>query len=158
MKDKPIVLSTAAVLLISVPVWAAIPGDFEPDGDVDFNDFAVLAGAWLTAPDDSGWNPACEMAFPPDQLIDTLDLAAFSKYWLACEPPVLRPDMVPIPGGTFQMGDTFNEGLSDELPVHTVTVDSFYMDKYEITNRQYCAFLNSSLAQGLITVIDGVVY
>ncbi|UCG46929.1 MAG: hypothetical protein JSU94_15695 [Phycisphaerales bacterium] len=58
MKDKAIVLSTAAFLLISVPAWAAIPGDFEPDGNVDFNDFAVFAGAWLTAPDDPGWNSA----------------------------------------------------------------------------------------------------
>ncbi len=156
MRDKPIVLSTAAVLLASIPVWAAIPGDFEPDGDVDFNDFAVFVGAWLTGPDDSAWNPACDVPFPPDQLIDSLDLTAFSNYLLACEPPDLAPNMVLVPGGTFQMGDTFN--YSDRLRVHTVTVDSFYMDKYEITNRQYCAFLNSSLDQGLITVIDGVVY
>jgi hypothetical protein len=42
LKGKSIVVSTTALLLISVPVWVAIPGDFEPDGDVDFNDFAVL--------------------------------------------------------------------------------------------------------------------
>ena len=34
-----------------------------------------------------------------------------------------------IPAGTFQMGDTFNEGEPDELPVHS----AFYMDKYEVT-------------------------
>ncbi len=158
MKHESIVLSTAAFLLISPPVWAAIPGDFEPDGDVDFNDFAVLAGAWLTAPDDPGWNPACEMAFPPDQLIDALDLAAFSEYWLVCEPSVLPPDMVLIPGGTFQMGDTFGEGYSWEWPVHTVTVGSFYIGKYEVTNRRYCDYLNSALGRGLITVTGGVVH
>jgi sulfatase modifying factor 1 len=67
-------------------------------------------------------------------------------------------EMVFIPGGTFQMGDSFSEGFSDERPVHTVTVDSFYMGKYEITNRQYCDYLNSALGQGLITVTSGVVY
>ncbi len=38
-----------------------------------------------------------------------------------------------IPAGTFQMGDTFNEGQYYELPVHSVYVSAFYMDKYEVT-------------------------
>ena len=45
--------------------------------------------------------------------------------------------MVWIPGGTFQMGDAFKEGSSDERPVHTVTVDGFWMDEHEVTNAQY---------------------
>lgn len=38
-----------------------------------------------------------------------------------------------IPAGTFQMGDTFGEGDSDEFPVHSVYVSGFYMDKHEVT-------------------------
>ena len=57
------------------------------------------------------------------------------------------------------MGDSFGEGRPDgvpyELPVHTVTVDSFYMGRCEVTNRQYCDYLNSALSQKLITVISG---
>jgi formylglycine-generating enzyme required for sulfatase activity len=45
--------------------------------------------------------------------------------------------MAYIEGGTFQMGDTRNEGETDEKPVHKVTVSSFYMSKYEITQRQW---------------------
>jgi len=41
--------------------------------------------------------------------------------------------MVEVPGGSFQMGDSFNEGQSNELPVHTVEVSGFYMDKFEVT-------------------------
>jgi formylglycine-generating enzyme required for sulfatase activity len=41
--------------------------------------------------------------------------------------------MVLIPAGSFQMGDAFNEGASDERPLHTVTVSAFFMDKYEVT-------------------------
>jgi formylglycine-generating enzyme required for sulfatase activity len=67
-------------------------------------------------------------------------------------------EMAFIPGGTFEMGDNFNEGYPDEGPVHTVTVDSFYMGKYEITNGQYCDYLNSAKSHGLITVWSGVVY
>jgi formylglycine-generating enzyme required for sulfatase activity len=50
--------------------------------------------------------------------------------------------MVLIPAGEFQMGDHFNEGSSDELPVHTVYLDAFYIDKYEVTNELYAKFLN----------------
>jgi len=41
--------------------------------------------------------------------------------------------MVEVPGGSFKMGDSFGEGDSDELPVHTVNVSGFYMDKFEVT-------------------------
>ena len=75
--------------------------------------------------------------------------------WHLITPP---EDMVFIPGGTFAMGDNFDEGSSEELPVHTVTVDSFFMAKYEITNGQYCDYLNSALSEGLATVANGVVY
>jgi len=64
--------------------------------------------------------------------------------------------MVLIPGGTFQMGDSFAEGESGERPIHTVTLDSFYMGKYEITNHQYCDFLNWADDNGWITVPGGV--
>ena len=42
---------------------------------------------------------------------------------------------VTIPAGKFQMGS--ENGSDDEKPVHTVTVDTFEIGRYEITNRQY---------------------
>ncbi len=41
--------------------------------------------------------------------------------------------MALIPAGSFTMGDTFSEGSSGELPLHTVQVSAFYMDRYEVT-------------------------
>ncbi|MCG3773469.1 MAG: Serine/threonine-protein kinase pkn1 [Nitrospira sp.] len=43
--------------------------------------------------------------------------------------------MALIPAGSFEMGDTFSESESNELPVHTVFVSTFYMDKTEVTKR-----------------------
>ncbi len=43
--------------------------------------------------------------------------------------------MVLIKGGTFDMGDVWGDGYSDERPVHTVTVSDFYMSKYEVTQK-----------------------
>ena len=53
---------------------------------------------------------------------------------------LLEPEMVVIPAGSFQMGNLGEGGTVFELPVHTVTVKSFAMSKYEITFVQYDAF------------------
>lgn len=50
--------------------------------------------------------------------------------------------LVKIPGGTFSMGS--NEEGSKEKPVHTVSVDSFWMMETEVTIVQYVQFLNES--------------
>ena len=44
-------------------------------------------------------------------------------------------EFVPLKGGYFQMGS--NSGDSNERPVHTVCVGSFFMGKYEVTQRQW---------------------
>ncbi len=46
--------------------------------------------------------------------------------------------MVLIPAGEFRMGS--DEGEDNEKPVHTVYVDAFYMDIYEVTNAQFQQF------------------
>jgi formylglycine-generating enzyme required for sulfatase activity len=67
--------------------------------------------------------------------------------------------MVLIPAGTFQMGDSFSEGSSNELPVHGVDLAPYFIDKFEVTNAEYAAALNWAYAQGgLIEVSGGVVY
>ena len=43
------------------------------------------------------------------------------------------PGMALIPAGPFVMGDTFGEGSSAELPLHTNQISAFYMDKFEVT-------------------------
>ena len=52
--------------------------------------------------------------------------------------------MVLIPAGTFQMGSEDYEADKDEQPVHTVHLDAFYMDKYEVTNAQFKAFVDAN--------------
>ncbi len=41
------------------------------------------------------------------------------------------------------MGDVLQDDMSnDEKPAHSVTVSSFWMSQYEVTNAQFCMFLN----------------
>jgi len=50
--------------------------------------------------------------------------------------------MVFVKGGTFQMGS--NTGHANEAPAHSVTVSDFYIDKYEVTVKQYREFCNAT--------------
>jgi formylglycine-generating enzyme required for sulfatase activity len=52
--------------------------------------------------------------------------------------------MVLIPDGTFQMGSPGGEGDSDEHPQHAVTLDAFYLDTHEVTNRQFQQFVQAN--------------
>ena len=56
--------------------------------------------------------------------------------------PAQTQDMVFIPAGEFSMGDHHGSLPSRCRPVHTVYLDAFYIDQYEVTNAQYATFLN----------------
>ncbi|MCP4696259.1 MAG: formylglycine-generating enzyme family protein [Gammaproteobacteria bacterium] len=58
------------------------------------------------------------------------------------------PLMMPLPGGTFRMGDIQGGGENDEQPVHNVTIAGFAMGVYEVTNAEYVTFLNSVKRRG----------
>ena len=51
-------------------------------------------------------------------------------------------EMVLVPAGEFTMGS--NSGQDDEQPAHRVYLDTFFIDKYEVTNAQYAEFMRST--------------
>jgi formylglycine-generating enzyme len=67
--------------------------------------------------------------------------------------------MVWIPGGEFSMGaqdppDGDPAGIdaaADARPIHRVYVDGFFMDQWDVTNRQFAAFVR---ATGYVTVAE----
>ena len=50
--------------------------------------------------------------------------------------------MALIPAGAFTMGS--NEGLPNERPEHSVTLDAYYLDRYEVTMVLYDKFLREA--------------
>ena len=57
-----------------------------------------------------------------------------------------HPGMIWIPGGTFRMGS--EDFYPEERPVHEVSVDGFWIDRYPVTNPQFQRFL---AATGYVT-------
>jgi len=133
------VVSLAPFVFIGNIAFCACPSaDLSGDCFVDYEDFTLIGGQWLNG-------------------YDCNNLTEMANQWLTTDPDVPN-DMVYIPDGEFEMGDHFAEGDSDELPVHAVLLDSFFMNKFEITNQQYCDYLNDANSLGLIKVDGGVVY
>jgi formylglycine-generating enzyme required for sulfatase activity len=58
----------------------------------------------------------------------------------------VKLEMIAIPGGTFWMGSPTNEAErnNDEGPQHQVTVPSFFMGKYPLTQAQYQAIMGNN--------------
>jgi formylglycine-generating enzyme required for sulfatase activity len=55
-------------------------------------------------------------------------------------------EMAVIPGGSFMMGSPENEGITNdnERPQHQVTIRSFFMGKYSVTQAQYQAITGTN--------------
>ncbi len=125
---------------ISQSISASYLYDVNGDGIVDLNDL-ILAGEHF------GDDPVAVGDVNGDGKVDIFDLVLIAQHLGEIYIPseVIGKDnspMVLIPAGEFEMGDAFNEDGDQELPVHTVYLDTFYIDKYEITNAQYARFLN----------------
>lgn len=88
---------------------------------------------------------------------DGLDILETEMNQIPNGPPIVNIAMVFVEGGTFEMGDNWGNGESDELPVHTVSLSSFYMGETEVTNAQVVALFNWAYGQGLVNVVLDIV-
>ena len=106
-----------------------------------------LAGVWLTV-------NSMHIIL---SLIAVIMLAPASLELIAQDPTPAYANMVRIPGGSFAMGG--DAGLMDggshshqtAYPIHEVTVDAFWMDVAEVTNRQFAEFVE---ATGYVTFAE----
>lgn len=82
---------------------------------------------------------------------------AAALWW--CLKPVdpVRPAMVRIPGGNFQMGNQSvpKIGDPDELPVHTVRVSEFFIGNCEVTKAEWDAVCAWGLEHGFTDLPEG---
>ncbi len=151
-KTCTVELDHFSIYAVVLPMWwdTLAYGDLTSEGAIDILDLLIMARDWLQS------ESIADIAPPPDgdDTVDNWDFGIMSLHWLDHIPE----GMVYIPGNEFEMGDHFAEGDDDELPVHAVLLDSFFMNKFEITNQQYCDYLNDANSLGQIKIVNGVVY
>lgn len=67
------------------------------------------------------------------------------------EPDKAPPGMIWMRGGEFEMGSDHPLGRPDELPIHRVHVNGFWIDATEVTNAQFAKFVDST---GYVTTAE----
>jgi serine/threonine-protein kinase len=132
--ETVVVTATPQEVLASVPA-AEVPPTTPP-----------TTTAVATAPEPSATPtksppPTADSMLPPAQ-------AVLGSTWTR---PADGMTMVYAPGGDLQMGSAQDDPqvLPDELPLHTVRLDSFWIDRNEVTNAQFVQFLNEQGSGGL---------
>ena len=136
MNRKGIVL-----ILVSAVLWVCGAQGVSWAGDVDVNGDGVVNTADLELVDRAIGTTGDHAAdVNDDNVVNIADLVLVKN---AIGGTSALDGMVLIPAGNFQMGSNDPEAWDDEQPVHTVYVEAFYMDKYEVTNAAYAVFLNA---------------
>jgi formylglycine-generating enzyme required for sulfatase activity len=131
--------------------------DFNNDNQVDLADLTILCQQWL------GQNELSADIYPTngDGIVNFKDFAQLANSWPKesdITPGPAGMIFVRIPAGTFEMGDHYGDGRLDERPVHTATLNSFRISKYQVTNAQYVEYLNEAKSKDLIKLVNGSVY
>ncbi len=115
----------------------------------------LLVSAGIAYASVRAWKSSAAHAIDsPAPVVSQSAPAAFTQTKPAAPaPPGPDPEgMVWIPGGEFSMGcedpsklpHGGREGMPDARPIHRVSVDGFWMDRTEVTNRQYAAFAKAT--------------
>ena len=126
-------ITIGLVLVISMAGSAQAqypPGDMNCDNTVNALDVGPLV---LALTDPAGYQaafPNCDLTnadLDCDGTMGGLDIPLFVDCVLNSNCDYCTP-MVFVPGGEFEMGDSFGEGYADELPVHTVDLSPYSID------------------------------
>ncbi len=135
------------VVLAPGSLWAqtAADADFDGSGTVDFPDFVAFAQAFGSG--QAGFD------FDGSGTVDFPDFVTFAGLFGQTVASVsvreknfttsagTEHQMALVPAGEFRMGS--DEGEKEERPAHTVFLDAYWIDKFEVVHAQYVVFLNS---------------
>ena len=137
---------TGANLSLNIVSDLGVTNEIQTSTDLSQANWTVLTNVVVTQS-----NYWCNL--PPTS--DTIRFYRVMAIPVTSTSPGAPAGMVLIPAGTFQMGDTFNEGESYELPVHDVYVSAFYMDKFEVSKGLWDQVKNWSATNGYSFDNDG---
>lgn len=75
-------LTAAKKAMDQIECTDSLAGDLDGDCRVNSDDLLALALAWLSTPASGHWDPACDLALPPDEVINLRDFAVYAEHWL----------------------------------------------------------------------------
>ena len=134
--------------LAQSPVIVSITGN----GEVSWTNAIVSNAVYRVE-----WGPTLDgkwyQSFQAQRIVEGQGKATFTSsvpmFYRVVMATNLPPDgMVLIDSGTFQMGDNYGEGGTNERPVHPVYVSGFYMDRYEVSKRLWDNVRNWAVTNG----------
>ena len=133
---NPVAVSVRSGSVVESDGPTELKSDVNGDGLVNVLDLALVAKFLRTSDATADANG--------DGKVNVLDLVLVAQSLgetVGTTLSVPEEGMVLIPAGEFQMGSDDDEAQDNEQPVHTVYVDAFYIDKYEVTNLDYKRFV-----------------
>ena len=129
-------------------------GDFNSDREVNITDITGLIDCLIKS-------SACDVYtrmrvdLDDNNVLDITDVVMMVNKVIDDEPEVLifyvdyfAFKMVRVQGGTFEMGGFDDQAYGDELPVHEVTLDDYYICETEVTNGLWESVMGDDEAQG----------
>jgi formylglycine-generating enzyme required for sulfatase activity len=111
---------------------------------IDLSERAMRTQQWGVAESHLGDAQRSSYLSKGARLAELKGRLSTEKYRLLLEELARAIDMVRINGGTFQMGSNSSEASSDEQPAHKVTLSSFHIGKYEVTQGLWRAVIGSN--------------
>jgi formylglycine-generating enzyme required for sulfatase activity len=149
--------SLVIILALAMPFTASAsgkPGDLDANGVVDVTDVTELLALVLYGSGDadfavadvdrSGTVDIGDVTLLIGYVLGTLDLPDAELEFTVNDVSFV---MVPVEGGTFSMGATAeqgSDGIDRELPVHEVTLSSFYIAQTEVTQALWQAVMGDN--------------
>ena len=136
------------VSMVTFSSGAQTGKDVDGDGTIDLTDVSLLINFIICLSSDAG-----SFDITGDGVVDMSDVSMLVDYVLNPPKPLANEtftvngvsfDMILVEGGTFRMGATEEQGsdvMSDEKPVHEVSVSSYLIGKTEVTTELWKAVL-----------------
>ena len=134
--------------------YIGVQGDFNNDGRVGISDITSLIDCLLGNNCDDE-DTRLRVDLDGDNALGSGDVTMMVEQVIDDKPEVLifMVDyfvfkMVRVHGGTFEMGGFDDQAYGDELPVHEVTLDDYYICQTEVTNGLWEAVVGDDPEQG----------
>ncbi|MBN1969460.1 MAG: SUMF1/EgtB/PvdO family nonheme iron enzyme [Candidatus Delongbacteria bacterium] len=116
--------------------------NFEENVSIDLYKSDILIESITNSTESDGeyeWEISDDISEGNDYLIKikTTTISGYTLEGISDEFKVIPASQIFVQGGTFPMGDHYDEGSEDEKPVHNITLSDYYIGKNEVTQAEW---------------------